>query len=49
MPSLTWKHESVNGKLRLTIEATRLPRAQDSGSPRRRLRIFARRSGESRP
>ena len=27
MPELTWKHESVNGKLRLTIDATPAPTA----------------------
>jgi PhoPQ-activated pathogenicity-related protein len=27
MPNLTWKHESVDGKLRLTIEATPAPTA----------------------
>jgi PhoPQ-activated pathogenicity-related protein len=26
MPNLTWKHETVNGKLRLTIDATPAPR-----------------------
>jgi PhoPQ-activated pathogenicity-related protein len=25
MPKLTWKHETVNGKLRLTIESTPAP------------------------
>ena len=27
MPSLRWKHENVNGKLRLTIDATPAPRS----------------------